>query len=876
MIRRVPALSRNLAIFLLAIASLEPSAHGTDWDPDGNPLTVGPNNEFIVGIYQMWTNSDMADAAARGFNMVHSYSYRNASGSQNPTYLTPEQFITQAESHGLSVMMQLGVLTLNEPDVPLPVQADIQQLAVHENIAWWSIVPEEISWYPPGNANFNQLVQWANNVHTYDSLNRPVYHYLPSNYAEVDLSAYTGSIDAIAAGAYADHASKPRPWIRWRIEQEVNAIRNTGSREGVFPVAVLQMFGSEGFPGETTMQPADGYHDAYLSLVSGAKSVIIFTGSRRNEIPGLYDRYSDFAQEINGPDRLGDVFLRGIDLGEFSKVKPTILAGPIKSEAFTTSFAWPPSGPTVQYDSISYRVMAHNERLYLAAVNSAELPVTASFPAVRAPAPIDVLFQGRQVVTANDHLNDQFTALGANIYRLPAGANLTVAEELFDGPNGPVAGWTPVNGNGAIVNSSGATTVTRGTAATEYLRHDLAAMNLPLGAFLELQVKADPATEYYLELVDPEGGSTALINWRGGTGDWETLRAEFSGSWQPASSLWLGIRGGSSYEVGQLGVYFKAPSNNSWNHDGNGDWNDASNWLDTSIPSGGAQMAVFGGALTSPATVYNNATVTVAGIAFDNANGYVIAGQGIMVLNADSNNSDIKVLQGTHEIQAVVELESDTDADIAPGTKLSLNNALHLNGNTLTVSGGGTLAINNRVRAGGGSIVLAQGGSIAGSGSVTGDVTNLGGHLAPGNSPGILHIHGDYEQGPGGRLLIEVAGIDAGFSYDRLVVSGVASFAGELEVVLLDQFQPTLGDQFDVLALNSVGGRFDRLKLPALDPGLKWDLSELYSGGRLSIVPTPEPSTLAMIAVTVILAGLTCTRTRCCGSPQTCSFVQEV
>lgn len=876
MIGLVPALSRFLAILLLAIAVLGQSAHGIDWDPDDNPLTVGPDNEFIVGIYQMWTNSDMADAAARGFNMVHSYSYRNASGTQNPSYLTPDQFITQAASHGLSVMMQLGVVVPSEPDVPLPVQADIEHLAVHENIAWWSIAPEEISYYPPGNANFNQLVQWASNIHTYDPLHRPVCHYLPSNYAEVDLKAYTGSIDLIGPGAYADHSSKPRPWIRWRIEQEVNAIRNTGSREGVFPIAVLQMFGSEGYPGETTMQSADGYHDAYLSLVSGAKSVVIFTGGRKNEIPGLYDRYSQFAQEINGPDRLGDVFLKGIDLGEFSKVKPAILAGPTKSEAFTTSFAWPPSGPTVQYDSISYRVMAHNEHLYLAAVNSAELSVTASFPAVRATAPVDVLFQNRQVVPASNQLTDQFTALGANMYRLPAEASLTVAEELFDGPNGVVAGWTPVNGNGTIVNAAGVTTVTRGTAATEYLRRNLAAVNLPLGAFLELQVKADPATQYYLELVDPQGGSAALVDWRGGTGDWQTLRAEFSGSWQPNSSLWLGIRGGSNYEVGQLGVYFKAPSNNSWNRDGNGDWNDAANWLGDVIPNAGGQPVVFGGALTGSATIYTDATVTTTGIDFDNANSYAIAGQGTVILNGGANNSTLNVFQGIHQIQSLVQLDSNTLAHLDPGTKLSLNNALDLNGHALTVSGGGTLAVNNRVRTDGGSIVLAAGGNMAGSGSVAGDVSNLAGQLSPGNSPGTLRIQGDYAQGLAGSLMIEVAGTDAEVAYDRLVVSGTASLSGELTLVLLNQFRPALGDYFDVLEFENVRGQFDRLKLPTLDAGLTWDDSDLYKNGRLSIISAPEPTTSALILATIVLYGLRPLRSRSCYGARIRSLVLEV
>lgn len=544
-------------VFTMCFATSRASAE-VDWDPDNNPLTVGPNNEFMIGVYQIVGEAAMADAAAKGFNVVHSYSYANESGTQNPSYDTPEEYIQRAASHGLSVMMQLGVTTPTEPDVPLPEPADIQQLAQYGNIAMWSIVPEEISWWPLGSAQFNQLIQWADNVHTNDPKGRPVFHYLASNYAELDLKAYTGFIDAITAGAYADHGSKPRPWIRWRIEQEVNAIKNTGSREGVFPVATLQMFASENYPGETTMQAQDGYHDAYLSLVSGAKSVMIFTGGRRFEIPGLYDRYSDFAQEINGPERLGDVFLFGLDLGEFAPVKPVVMGGPTHSEAFTTSFAWPPSGPTVQYESISYRVMAHEGHIYIAAVNSAEQQVSALIPGIRASGPIDILFQDRHAALFSTQIAATFSPLGVNIYKLPVGSDLIVDEEVFGGPEGDVTGWDARYGDGGIQNNAGVTTVVRGSASTEYFLHDVVPMDLPEGAFIELQVKADVGTEFYLELVGAGGGSAALINWQSGTGDWQTVRAEITGPWSATNSFWLGIRGGASYEVESLGIYYAA------------------------------------------------------------------------------------------------------------------------------------------------------------------------------------------------------------------------------------------------------------------------------------------------------------------------------
>lgn len=852
----------TLAISLFIGIFAENYASAVDWDPDDNPLTVGPDNEFMVGVYHIWTNSDMAGAASRGFNVVHSYSFRNQSGTQNPSYLTPNQFISQAASHGLSVMMQLGVLVPSEPDVPLPTSEDVQELAVHDNIAMWSIVPEEISWYPPGpsNTNFAQLKQWADAVHANDPQERPVTHYLASNFAEVDLAPYTPFIDGIGAGAYADHGSKPRPWIRWRIEQEVNAIRNTGSREGVFPIAVLQMFASEGNPGETNMQAQDGYHDAYLSLVSGAKAVMIFTGGRKNEIPGLYDRYGDFAKEINGADRYGDVFLKGIDLGELAHVKPIVQSGPAKSEAFTTSFAWPPSGPTVQYDSISYRVMAHNEQLYLAAVNSAEQAVSASFPSVRAAGPIDVLFQNRQVSAANEQFTDSFTALGANNYRLPVGSSLVVAQDTFSGPDGPAAGWSPAYGNGSVVNSAGVTTVHRGTASTEYLLRNISSQDLPVGAYLELQVKADADTAFYLELVDSQSDSAALINWQRGTGEWQTLRAEFSGSWQATNSLWLGIRGGASYEVGQLGIYYAAPDKESWNQNGGGSWHDSKLWLAEAVPNSNSAAVKLGGAITTDATIFTDTNVQIRTIEFDNANRYAIAGQGTVTFASTSGPSDLQVVQGAHEFQARVALASNLSAVIAAGTQLAFNGQVDLNGHDIVVTGGGVLSINNRVEADGGNIIIDEGGGVGGSGSIDGDVLNAGGLLSPGNSPGTLAISGNYTQSSVGKLRMEIGGLEGGIGHDQLIVDGLASLAGSLEIVLLPSFEPARGNSFKLFDLTSHVGEFQAIALPTLAHGLMWDSSQLYTRGELSVAAVPEPTSATTLFVLLSIGAIHRTR----------------
>ena len=65
-------------------------------------------------------------------------------------------------------------------------------------------------------------------------------------------------------------------------------------------------------------------------------------------------------------------------------------------------------------------------------------------------------------------------------------------------------------------------------------------------------------------------------------------------------------------------------------------------------------------------------------------------------------------------------------ADVSNGATLTFNNALNLNGNSLTKTGGGMMAINNFLNTGGGAVILTQG-TMSGDGTVDGTLNNDGG-----------------------------------------------------------------------------------------------------------------------------------------------------
>jgi autotransporter-associated beta strand protein len=143
---------------------------------------------------------------------------------------------------------------------------------------------------------------------------------------------------------------------------------------------------------------------------------------------------------------------------------------------------------------------------------------------------------------------------------------------------------------------------------------------------------------------------------------------------------------------------------------------------------------------------------------------------------------------------------------------------------TFTLSGANTIAGDTNINSGvlrvDGSIASAntfvnRGGSLSGTGTVGGNVSN-GGIVAPGDSPGTLHVTGNYSQSNGGVLDIEIASL---FSFDQLMVSGTATLGGTLDVSL-DGYTGHAGDIFTILTSSSLSGNFATIDLPTLGNGL--------------------------------------------------------
>ena len=156
----------------------------------------------------------------------------------------------------------------------------------------------------------------------------------------------------------------------------------------------------------------------------------------------------------------------------------------------------------------------------------------------------------------------------------------------------------------------------------------------------------------------------------------------------------------------------------------------------------------------------------------------------------------------------------------------------------VTVSSSQTVNLGEVVLQGGELIVdtfnVGSGETFSGTGIIESNLTNAG-TVSPGSSPGTITVDGDYTQDSSGTLTIELGGTTAGTEYDQLVVTGVASLDGTLDVSRINEYSPELGDSFTILTYGSHTGTFSTLNLPDLDPGLAWEVAYGSSAVTLTV-----------------------------------------
>lgn len=217
----------------------------------------------------------------------------------------------------------------------------------------------------------------------------------------------------------------------------------------------------------------------------------------------------------------------------------------------------------------------------------------------------------------------------------------------------------------------------------------------------------------------------------------------------------------------------------------------------------------------------------------------------VFIARFDGSTGTFTQTGGVHKVTGTLHVSTDT----SQGT-------YHLNGGSLTAN---VIDVNSTT---GG--VTFDGGTLS-VGTFNGDLVNAGGKLAPGESPGLSVINGNYTQNPLGVLSIELGDLGimgdyvGGTDYDLLQILGNANLAGTLEILLFDDFVPLAGSSFTFLTANHIEGMFDYLVLPTVS-GVMFDLAYTSESVSLNVASVaqavPEPSTLVLIVLGLIATSI--------------------
>jgi hypothetical protein len=193
------------------------------------------------------------------------------------------------------------------------------------------------------------------------------------------------------------------------------------------------------------------------------------------------------------------------------------------------------------------------------------------------------------------------------------------------------------------------------------------------------------------------------------------------------------------------------------------------------------------------------------------------------------NNGTIKKTVGTGTTTITSNFSTSSSVQVSTGTLSFFGGYTQTAGATLL--NGGNLTSS--------APLSIQGGTVQGTGTITGGMTSVAGHVVPGQSPGLLTVAGNFMQQAQGSLDVEIGGTTAGTQYDQLNVAatgGAATLGGRLNVALANGFAPALGQTFTIVNALSRAGTFSTTSFPGIGCGLTWSPSYTATTAVLTIV----------------------------------------
>ncbi len=304
-----------------------------------------------------------------------------------PQYELNDRALADAKAHGMGVVYTIRYgenqifhgkppVTIDPAEVRETVTRMVKEVADRPEIRMWYLQPEELRPWRKDEMAFLEAASKA--IHDADPQKRPLWVYDPAHASAKRLASIAPWVDYLGKGMYANYAGmrENRVWCRWSMEQQEEAIAQSGAK--AVSLVVPEMYHDSRHapltPEQIAQIPAQVRHDTYLGLVSGGKGVAIFSMRKRPSLPeeaweAYYKAYAGVAGELLGGKKLADVFLFG---EKREGIAIDVVEGPQTLELLF------PSGGVKEprsYPSVASLDLAYGPDRYLFLVNSANEPV---------------------------------------------------------------------------------------------------------------------------------------------------------------------------------------------------------------------------------------------------------------------------------------------------------------------------------------------------------------------------------------------------------------------------------------------------------------------------------------------------------------------
>ncbi len=350
------------AYLLLGLLLLTPAAHSDNHVAMGQDAFYPQGKKLLFSMYSL-VEPQLHSASASGLTAIgpyygkanHKQSLANSQAGQLPVIYTAGTRLDFADANNFVIEDELELLG-----------HDIATASKRPEIAAWALANEELRYWRV--AEMEWLQQATKVIRNNDPYDRPIMMYEPNHRSANGLIKTSMYLDFVAKGSYTNYVGMKykRTWLKWSIEQTVAAASATDS----IPLALLWMARDQDNEADILSIQKWTRHDVYLSLVMGAKGILVFSGWNnragfKQHFQKFYAGYVSAAKELNGELNLSSAFLHG---KKTNSVSLTVTDGPALQ-------AFEYQETMHEYPTISWAEYELGGRHYLFVVNSAESQV---------------------------------------------------------------------------------------------------------------------------------------------------------------------------------------------------------------------------------------------------------------------------------------------------------------------------------------------------------------------------------------------------------------------------------------------------------------------------------------------------------------------